>query len=880
MKTQTITQRIRALAAGGALALLLVACASVDEDAALESPAAASAPLPEAGTAGNSAPVASNEGGEFLPIYGGDTLAQGADSEQEIVVTGVRIRRDDFTSTNATVTVTGEDMRNVGITSVAETVNQLPPNVATQTAGPSSDSSFNTPPPSAEYLRGLNPQGGAAPLTVPAADAARTEAQRLAESPAEQRLQEERLRLRQLQAEQQLLQAQQAQARAFAAQARGLDGSNTRSPLSRVSPGEELWIISQPAADEMMAAVAEDALGPGVMIARLIPVVLPDQPAPTVYREIPLPLKHTDVNARVEGYVGTVDVTQQFENPYSEKIEAVYMFPLPEKAAVSEFVMTIGDRRIRGILRAKEEAQQIYNQARAQGYQASLLTQHRPNVFEQKVANIEPGKAIDINIRYYEALAYQDGWYSFVFPTVIGPRYNPAGSPDPLHAVPQWNHQPTPDGAAVRYLTPGTTSTHDISIAVELDPGVAIEEIDSSHELETRWRGDDVVHVTLRDGAALPNKDFRLNFRVAGDTIKSNLLTYVDEESGEGYFTLMLYPPQGLEALHRQPLELVFVLDCSGSMSGAPLAQAKAAILAALDRLQPNDTFQIIRFSNSSSQLGAFPVAATPENILVARNYLYGLNSEGGTEMITGIRAALGFPADADRLRFVTFLTEGFIGNEAQILDEIDRRLGGARIFSFGVGSSPNRYLLERMAGIGRGAVAYLSLQDSGRVVMDAFFERISHPAMLVVEIDFGGMAVSDVYPRRLPDLFVGRPVVVTGKFTGRAGDVELEGVAGGARVAVTLDHEGSAPEHSFLPNLWARLKIAELEDRVAVEPGRAGIFAAEIRQTAIQYELMSDYTSFVAVDASTITAGRTGTTVYQAVPVPEGVRYETAVER
>jgi Ca-activated chloride channel family protein len=151
---------------------------------------------------------------------------------------------------------------------------------------------------------------------------------------------------------------------------------------------------------------------------------------------------------------------------------------------------------------------------------------------------------------------------------------------------------------------------------------------------------------------------------------------------------------------------------------------------------------------------------------------------------------------------------------------------------------------------------------------------------MLDVEIDFGGMAVSEVYPRRLPDLFVGRPVVVTGKFTGRAGDVELEGRAGGARVAVTLDHDASAPEHAFLPNLWARLKIAELEDRVAIEPGRAGIFAAEIRQTAIQYELMSAYTSFVAVDASTITEGRSGVTVYQAVPVPEGVRYETAVER
>ncbi len=206
-----------------------------------------------------------------------------------------------------------------------------------------------------------------------------------------------------------------------------------RSPLTRVSPGEEGWIISQPAVSDAVSEVAEDALGPGAMIARVVPAVVRDDEAAAV-TEIPLPLKHTDVDARIEGYVGTVAVTQQFENPYDEKIEAVYMFPLPEKAAVSEFVMTIGERRIRGILREKEEAEAIYRQARAQGYQASLLTQHRPNVFEQKVANIEPGKRIDVDITYYETLAYADGWYSFVFPTVVGPRYNPPGSTDPLQA--------------------------------------------------------------------------------------------------------------------------------------------------------------------------------------------------------------------------------------------------------------------------------------------------------------------------------------------------------------------------------------------------------------------------------------------------------------
>lgn len=841
MTRQTFARRSGWLATGAAAALLLAACASVTEAPEPVAGSAALPPLPAAGVPAvpappPAAPLSSGYAGNPAGAGGANGQAgqsgqqgqQGPGEPNTIVVTGTRVRRDDFSSPNATITVTAEDMRNLGVVSIADMINQLPDNVTPVAPGTSTDSNFNSGA-SVANLRGLGMTGTRGLNFV---DSRRIDG----------------------------------------------DGGNERSPLSRVAPGEELWIISQPGSDEpLQAAVAEDALGPGVMLARFTPVVLSGE-APTP-REIPLPLKHTDVDARISGYVGTVDVTQQFENPYDQKIEAVYLFPLPEKAAVSEFVMTIGERRIRGILREKAEAQQIYREARAQGYQASLLTQHRPNVFEQRVANIEPGKQIDINIRYYETLAYADGWYSFVFPTVVGPRYNPPGSKDPLLALPQSNVVPTP-AAAVRYLTPGTSSAHDISIAVELDAGVAIEEIDSSHPIDTETLRDGIVRVGLSDGATLPNRDFRLNFRVAGETIKSNLLSYIDEETGDGYFTLMLYPPAGLEQLKRQPLELVFVLDCSGSMNGAPMAQAKAAILAALDRLEPNDTFQIIRFSQNASQFGPAPVLATPDNLRAARDYVFGLQGMGGTQMIEGIRAALGFPHDEERLRFVTFLTDGYIGNETDILAAIDRGLGASRIFSFGVGSAPNRYLLERMASTGRGAVAYLSLEDSGRVVMDAFFDRVAHPAMIDVEIDYGSMAVRDVYPRRLPDLFVGRPLVVTGRFEGRPGAVELRGRAGGERVAVSFARERSAPEHAYLPNLWARLKIADLNDELSVNPASGQRLAAEIRQTALDYELMSDYTAFIAVDASQVTAGTSGTTVYQAVPVPDGVRYETAVGR
>lgn len=635
--------------------------------------------------------------------------------------------------------------------------------------------------------------------------------------------------------------------------------------LSRVSAGEEVWVIAR--ADE--TTVDDDRPGTGSMLT-----LVSDGPGLPAVR-VPLPLEHTAVTASVEGYIGSVNVRQSFSNPFATKIEAVYVFPLPEKAAVSEFVMIIGDRRIRGILREKEEAKAIYNEARRQGYQASLLLQQRPNIFQQKVANIEPGKAIDIDIRYFHTLPYVDGWYSFVFPTVVGPRFNPPGSSAPIEALPRGTIHGASD-AAITYLHPSERSGHDISIDIRIDAGVEIEGLRATHEIVSERVSEGVVQVSLANESVLPNRDFVLDFKVAGDTLRSNLMTWKDAESGQGYFSMMLYPPATLVDLKRRPMEMVFVLDCSGSMSGKPMQQAKSAILAALDRLEPGDTFQIIRFSTNASQLGNVPLAATRENIAVARKYVRSLSGTGGTMMIEGVRAALQFPQDPARLRFVTFLTDGFIGNEAEIIGAVREFVGDARVFSFGVGNSVNRFLMERMAKEGRGAVAYLGLDDSGKKIMDAFFERISHPAMTDIAIDWGRMQVSSVYPSTLPDLFVGRPVFVTGTYQGIVDSISVSGLAGNEtqQFVVGGRQNGSAN----LAKLWARLKIADYADKQTWQHDPYGELAATIRDTALKYQLMSAYTAFVAVDASHRTEGSYGVTVQQAVPVPDGVRYDTTV--
>ncbi|HSI35990.1 MAG TPA: VIT domain-containing protein, partial [Tepidisphaeraceae bacterium] len=626
--------------------------------------------------------------------------------------------------------------------------------------------------------------------------------------------------------------------------------------------------------------------GSGALVAKV-----PNAPKP-----LPVPLKHTDVKANISGYIATVDVTQQYHNPFDSKIEAVYVFPLPHNAAINEFVMTIGDRKIRGIIRERAEAERVYHAARSQGYVASLLTQERPNIFTQAVANIEPGKRIDIAIRYFHTLAYSDGYYEWHFPMVVGPRFNPPStSGQGVGAVARNDRGASGQKTEVQYLKPTERSGHDIALSVNIDAGVPASDLLSvNHAI--RAQADDAAPVdaranqpiarqqrrwavTLSHADAVPNKDFVLRYRVAADKPQAGLVATRDD-NGAGYFTLMLYPPKSLQNLPRKPLELVFVVDCSGSMSGRPLEQAKAAIRTSLQRMRPDDTFQVIKFASDAQLMTPRAIPASRDNVARALAYLEENYGGGGTMMLEGIRAALDAPADPSRLRFVCFLTDGFIGNEAEILREIRAKLGASRIFSFGVGSSVNRYLLEHMAKIGRGAVAYLAHDEKAEPVMTAFFDRIAHPALTDLSIDFGGMKVSDVFPAQIPDLFVGRPVIVTGKFAGAGKPtVRVTGKTANEPETITLtpDLDSATAKNTALRPIWARMKIADLADRSAWET--VTDLPAQIKTLALEHGLMSAYTAFVAVDATRRTDGASGTTVAVPVPTPEGVKYETTVK-
>lgn len=570
-------------------------------------------------------------------------------------------------------------------------------------------------------------------------------------------------------------------------------------------------------------------------------------------KTIDVPLEHTDVRIRVDGPLADATVTQRFRNPYATKIEAVYLFPLPTGAAVTALRLATGTRTITGAIRERGQAKQIYEAARDRGFVAALLTQERPNLFTQSVANLEPAATIEVTLHYVQRLDFEAGGYELVFPMVAGPRYTPPSTARP--AV-----QPA-------VLPPGLRSSHDISLRVELDAGVPITDLASpSHQLAVTRAGRRVA-VSLAAGDTVPNKDFILRYQVGGAAPEFGALAYRD--GGTGSFLLIAQPPAQAAAAAIAPRELVFLLDTSSSMRGAPLDKAKQLIATMLRSLRPDDTFQIVRFDDRASALGPAPVASKPANVALTLPWLAALEAGGATEMVTGIDAALAVPHDPARLRIVAFLTDGYVGNEDQILARVGAQLGEARLFCFGVGSAVNRYLLEELAALGRGSVAVVRPDEDTAAAVAGFQRRIDAPVLTDVRIDWGDLAVRDV-PRALPDLFLGQPLVIAGHYDrAAAGTVAVRGKLGGrdVRFDVPVTLPDRDPARPAIASVWARQRIAELSRRLVRKAEPA--IEHEILGLALAHHLLSPYTAFVAVDDARVTAGGAAKQVAVPVEVP-----------
>ena len=597
------------------------------------------------------------------------------------------------------------------------------------------------------------------------------------------------------------------------------------------------------------------------------------------------PLKHTEVKAQISGFLSRVTVTQQFENPFTEKIEAVYTFPLPQNAAVDDMTMLIGDKTIRGKILKREEAQAVYEAAKAGGQRASLLAQERPNIFTQSVANILPGEQIKITISYVETLKYEDGSYEFVFPMVVGPRYIPGNATGAQSTGLAPDTDKVPDASRITPPPPpaGMRAGHDISVEVSLDAGVPIDALNSkTHQVIVERPSDRRARVTLQALATIPNKDFILRYDVAGKKINDALLTHYTGASG--FFTLIVQPPERVTAEDVMPKELVFVLDTSGSMSGFPIDKAKETMKMALDNLYPHDTFNLITFAGDTHILFPEPVSATKENLAKAQAFLESRQGGGGTEMMKAIKASLD-PSDAQgHVRIVCFMTDGYVGNDMEIIGEVQKH-PNARVFAFGIGGSVNRYLLDNMAKHGRGEVEYVALNDDGSAAARRFHERVRNPLLTDISIDWNGMPVSDVYPKVIPDLFGAKPVILTGKYGGNGrGVIRLKGKMSGRDFVREIPVDFSATEkRDVLATLWARTRVDELMAQ-DLNGAQQGTMREDLKQTITQlgldYRLMTQFTSFVAVEEMVVTDGGQPRRIDVPVEVPEGVNRDAVFGR
>lgn len=578
------------------------------------------------------------------------------------------------------------------------------------------------------------------------------------------------------------------------------------------------------------------------------------------------PLRHTYVKAEVSGFISRVTVTQEFANPFEDKIEAVYTFPLPQSSAVDDMTMLIGERTIKGKIMRREEAQAAYAAAKSRGQTASLLDQERPNIFTQSVANILPGQQIKVIISYVEILKYEAGSYEWSFPMTIGPRYIPgADEEQPTAAAtiadaPQLRSDRVPDASRISppVAADATRPGHDINIEVTIDAGVPIDSLSSAtHEIEVERPDDSRAVLRLKDQATIPNKDFILKYEVAGRKIEDALLTH---RSGPGgFFTLILQPPERVTVEDVTPKELVFVLDTSGSMQGFPLEKAQETMKLALDNLYPQDTFNLITFSGDTEILFSEPVPATPENLKKAKKFLESRTSGGGTEMMKAIRAALK-PSDAQgNVRIACFMTDGEVGNDMEILGEV-QKYKNARVFAMGFGYSPNRFLLDRMAEYGRGEVEYVTEGSDNAKAARRFYERVRSPLLTDISVEWLGVNVSEVYPKLIPDLFSAKPVILSGRYTGSGrGMVRLRGKMSGRDFVrdIPVELPEDEPQHDALATLWARRKIDDLmaKDMNGLQTGTPGDELREaITGLGLEYRLMTQFTSFVAVEDAVVT--------------------------
>jgi len=577
-----------------------------------------------------------------------------------------------------------------------------------------------------------------------------------------------------------------------------------------------------------------------------------------------LPLKDTRVDVAISGVIADVRVLQTYRNDGSRPINATYVFPASTRAAVYGMRMRIRDEIIIAKIKEREIAKQEFETAKKEGKSASLLEQARPNVFTMNLANIMPQDQIEIELRYTELLVPTDGIYEFVYPTVVGPRYNSeqqAGAKDENGTV------------RTAHLREGQLSPSSLHISARVSAGLPIREIIcTSHQIAPEWSNPGVARLTLDEPDAFQgDRDFILRYRLSGDQISSGLLLFQGED--ENFFLYMAQPPERIKTEEIPPREYIFVVDVSGSMEGFPLNTAKQLLQELIGNLRPNDYFNIVLFSGDSTVLSEQPLQANQENLARAIDLIDQQRGSGGTELLEAMKRAMGMPRENGISRSIVLVTDGYISAEKDAFDYIRENLGQANIFSFGIGSSVNRYLIEGVAKAGMGEPFVVTNAAEAPAIAAKFRDYIQNPVLTQVKVRMNGFDTYDVQPGNLPDLFARRPIILYGKWRGPiTGTVELTGQTGKGDYSSILDVGSVQPDEGnrAIRYLWARSRIADLSDFGSGQISEAGV--KEITSIGLKYNLLTQYTSFIAVREKIVNPNGNAHNVDQPLPLPVGV--------
>lgn len=577
-----------------------------------------------------------------------------------------------------------------------------------------------------------------------------------------------------------------------------------------------------------------------------------------------LPLKSTRADIKVAGVIADITVLQVYKNEGRKPLEAVYVFPASTRAAVYGMRMTIGERTIQAEIRKRDEARQAYEKARREGKGASLLEQHRPNVFQMNVANIMPGDEIKTELRYTELLVPTDGVYELVYPTVVGPRYsNQPAARAPLSE--KWSQNP--------YLHQGEPPTYAFDLKMELTAGLPIQEMTcSTHKVNIDYLDKTRARVELEASErAGGNRDFILQYRLAGNKVESGLLLW--ESESENFFLMMMQPPRRVTQADIPPREYIFIVDVSGSMHGYPLDISKKLLKDLIGGLRSTDSFNVLLFSGGSQLLSEKSLPASSENIRRALDVIERQQGGGGTELLPALKRGLTLPRSKGVARSFVIATDGYVTVEPEAFDLIREHLGDANFFTFGIGTSVNRHLIEGMARLGAGEPFVVTKPDEAPARAEQLRRYILSPVLTEIRLDFGGLETYDMEPEHVPDLFAERPVLVYGKYRGKPeGVIRLSARSGDRKFEDTLNAGTCKPmaENSALRYLWARARIAQLSDYNGLRPSDDRL--RQITELGLKYNLLTTSTSFVAIDSEVRRKEGDVTAVTQPLPLPEGV--------